>query len=135
MTNENNAKVSYYESLVYEIARILKSKGYEIANFSGVKVSNPEDHDGVGILKPSCKKGFLGWKKRGKHLGNLLLKNSAKGTSEKSKWILRVNGRENIQELTDLVNNELSDIADANIEIRLESEGSKEEAYLRDNCP
>ena len=132
MTNENNAKVSYYESLVYEIARILKSKGYEIANFSGVKVSNPEDHDGVGILKP--RPTFFGFKRRGEYMGYLWL-NSVRGASENKRWFLEVNGRQNVQELIDLVKNELSGINDAKIEIRLDCEESKKEAYQMDDLP
>jgi hypothetical protein len=136
MAENLDKKVNYHESPAYAVARTLRNRGYEIASCTGLRQTEP-NHNVVGILKPrdSVRKSFLGlkWdsKQRALYLGTLWLNNQTKGTKHDENWVLEVYGRDNVPELTELVK-ELSEPSGAHVQVRLDSEQPRVEAYLSD---
>ena len=126
-------KVSYYESPTYAIARTLREKGYEIADGRGRRQTEPK-HSVVGILKPRdpIQKSFLGikWNKGQKalYLGTLWLNSQLMGARSDENWVLEVYGRENVPELTKLVE-ELSEPSSTRVQVTLGREQPKVETY------
>ena len=132
-------RISYDESPTFAIARILRAKGYLIANpFSqifgvapyGRRVSEPP-HDGLGILEPRnpIQRSFLGlkWNKaqRALYIGTLWVDNDeddeAIGAKHNENWVLEVYGRENVSKLTELIK-ELPKPENVSVQVRLTRE-------------
>jgi hypothetical protein len=129
-------RIQYEESPLYKIAQSLKDKGYILASNTGVREKEVYDRNCIGILKPRKPiiKKFLGIKipihQRALYIADLWLKNEAREAGY-SNWVLDINGRENVNELTELVK-ELSEPTKAKVKIRLKSEESKLETYMSD---
>jgi len=136
MTENLDERISYHESPTYAIARTLKDKGYQIADSTGMRVSEPS-HDVLGILEPRnpIEKSFLGfkWNKKQRALyeGTLWINNQARGAKPDENWVLEVYGRNNVPKLTELVR-ELSEPKGVSVQVRLDSEQARVETYLSD---
>ena len=89
------------ESLVVGIAKIVKEKGYQIANSLGAKIEEPHG-DTVGILKIlPAKKGLFGMKEQEPiFLGRILTRDFYTGST--SKWVLEVYGKQNLAEAEEI---------------------------------
>lgn len=136
MTENLDERISYHESPTYEIARKLKDKGYQIADFAGIRVSEPQ-HDVLGILEPRdpIEKSFLGFKRNKKqralYIGTLWINNQERGAKSDENWVLEAYGRNNVPKLTELVR-ELSESKGVSVQVRLEREQSRVEMYVSD---
>lgn len=122
-------KVSYTEPIIFKIAKVLKHRGYGLADSNGVckfyeHVATFGDYSHIGIIQPRAliKKGFLGIEYKQEHrlfVGCLDL-------NKRKKWILEVYGRENVSKLMDAAK-KLSKLFDVKIKVNLETEFSKDE--------
>ena len=129
--------VTYYESPAYEVARILREKGYRIADITGEECYEP-DEDVIGILKGGRRApggpifGTL-FGKRGLFIGRIFFNNKPRGAEVGKRWVLEVYGREYVEELRELAE-ELSSRYGVDIDVRLKSECPRVETYLWDYC-
>jgi hypothetical protein len=136
MTETLDERIRYYESPTYAIAKTIKDKGYQIADSTGMRVSEPPNHV-LGILEPKepIEKSFLGfkWKRkqRALHIGTLWLANDARGAKPDENWVLEVYGRNNVPKLTELVR-EFSEPKKVSVQVRLHSEQPRVETYWSD---
>ena len=127
-------KINYKEDTVTlgeKLAKILRNKGYYLANCLGRKLEKWEidyKEDTYGILKPTGNiNTFLGifkWKGRDSYIGKLKV--------DKEKWTVEVYGREYINELKELSNEFIKNF-NVGIEVVLKKEKADLEHYLSDN--
>jgi len=128
--------VTYYENPTLAVVKLLRERGYEIADCIGMRTHMP-DRDAVGILKPRppVEKKFLFFhrkvKQRALFIGVLWLDNKLRGAKIDKTWILEVYGREYVQELTELAK-ELEKTHSKDIHVVLEVEKTELETYLSD---
>ncbi|MBI2542736.1 MAG: hypothetical protein HYW24_00935 [Candidatus Aenigmarchaeota archaeon] len=121
-------RITYHEIATFNVAKILKEKGYQLADSDGVRVKEP-NRDYIGILEP---KRFLGLELSGiimpaSYIGTLLL--NGQGATFDGKWILDVYGRNNVPKMTELMK-ELAQSHNVQVAITLASEKSKARTFL-----
>lgn len=123
----------YPKSLFSKIVNELKGKGYKIANCIGI-AELPADKTHVGILKsrkPTERKilsGLLKFRKRALFIGVLWLNNKARGAEVDKRWILEVYGKEDVEELTEVVKR-IAEHYNVDIVINLESDRPRLERF------
>ena len=130
--DERISYYDYHESLTYAIAKTIRDKGYEIADSTGRKISEPPQ-DALGILEPRepIEKSFFGFFKRKEkqkalHTGTLWVDNYVRGAKHDKNWVLEVYGRNNVQKLIELVK-EFSEPKKVSVQVSLDSEHPKVE--------
>lgn len=128
----NEQEVTYQESPVFDIVKMIKSKGYVAGNLGGVPEEGFEFHDRfdsktkiVGILKSFEKKTFFDkifntTSIYNLHIGNLSIENLPTELS------LEVYGRKYVSELSELAK-EIGKPMNARIKIELGQEYPKSE--------
>ncbi len=132
----NEQKVTYYENPVFDILKIIKSKGYVTGSSRGVREENFRLYDKfdsktkiIGILKPFERKTFFDKilntnSKYNLHIGNLTI-------NLPTELFLEVYGREYVTELSGLVK-EIGKPMNTKIEIELGQEYPKREVNPSD---
>lgn len=108
-------------AVAYQIAEILKTKGYAISDCIGIRHDKPHCDKVVGILKERR------FRKRASHIGSLLIKDFSPPAKLSGSWVLEVYGKKNVEELSK-IKDELSAIYETMIEMR-EKEQTREELY------
>ena len=116
------SEVTVYEAPHLRVARALRGKGYQIGYF-GVRTDEPDSRI-VSVLVPRepVERSFLWmrWKQRqpGLYVGDLWLDNPPRKATPDQHWVLEVQGRDYLEELT-AVSRELSDAIGASVEVKL----------------
>ena len=131
MTQRN---ITYHEPASHKVAEKIQEQGYLISdNWGNTSISHLDDLSDwcLSILKAregTLTRRFLcfEWEKPLKpiYMADLILQNEYKGAKENSRWVLEVYGRDNIQELTDLVG-KIAREESVNLHVELNQERTK----------
>ncbi len=133
---EQNLELDFVNGPAYPVSVKIKEQGFDIAGHGKVRTKYPLSSF-IGILedKEPIKKSFFGipYSKHSKaeYLGTLWFNNSKKGANEYSRWVLNVNGRENLSKMTKL-GKMLSKEYKIPVKLSLGTEYAVEENYILD---
>jgi len=130
---ESENKVEYIEPISLQLSKLLRSKGFDLADEEGVFCQNLKETDSFGILYnyKEPKKylfGLITTNPKRMWIGNIYFKNQNRGAEPNTQWVFEVYGRNNIEYATRLANNWVS-LFDIKIVVHLKSEHSKFENF------
>lgn len=122
--NSIDSRITYNESPAYDVAHMLREKGYLISNSNGYKKSEP-DRESVGIVKPiKVEKNLFGikWESNANplFLGVLWFSNGLNKANYQN-WVFDVYGKKYVSEMKEVLY-ELSEQKDAKVRMELISE-------------
>lgn len=135
---KDSGKVSYTESPLQSIAKIIEQNGYQTASLIGEyeKIGSSLPFGGIGILDPrvKLKRGIIFKEIRDAWPGTLWLSNKERGAVPDKNWIMEVHGRDYIGKMKELAE-EISSPFGVDVDIRLSSEELQYEALPMDFSP
>ncbi len=129
--------VEYQEPLSIKVGRFLLSKGFDLADSTGMAARSPVQSDSLGILRKDAEAkprtylfGLIKRKPRRMFLGTVWFSNSPRGATEQN-WVFEVYGRKRVELVRQLAE-EMASTFNAKIDLRLVRERPDVETYLSD---
>ena len=129
--------VDYQESLSIKVGRFLLSKGFDLANTTGMAARSLIENDSLGILRkdPEAKPrtylfGLIKQEPRRMFLGIVWFRNSPHGATEQN-WVFDAYGRKHVELVRQLAE-EMASTFNVKITLRLVSEQPCVEKYFSD---
>jgi len=136
--NDKVEFVDYQESISIKVGRFLLSKGFDLADSTGMAICSLVQSSELGILRhdPEAKPrkylfGLIKREPRRMFLGTVWFSNSARVCASEKNWVFEAYGRKHIDMVRQLAE-EMASTFNAKISLRLVREQPDVETYLSD---